>query len=230
MVNRSLSRGLGSIGVAAALLAGCSSASTTTTSTISTSSTTAVTTTSTPAPANVIWPYGASTMRFTDPVVAARSFAIEFLHMISPTIGSFTSAGPLDGTVEVQVPSSSAVTTIQEHRDPSGSTWWITGATTPNLVVTLPRPLDHVGSPLTVSGQSTAFEAVINLQVLQDGSLKAIGTGTAKGGSMGTMGPFTTSLSFPAPGSGGGALVIVTISPKDGTVAEATVVPLSFGP
>jgi len=169
-------------------------------------------------------------MRFTDPVVAARSFAIEFLHMISPTIGSLVSTGAQDGTVSVQVPSSSAVTTVEERRDPSGGTWWITGATTPNLVVTSPRPLDHVVSPLAINGQSTAFEAVINLQVLQDGSLQAIATGTAKGGSMGTMGPFATSLTFPAPASSGGALVVVTISPKDGTVAEATAVRLTFGP
>jgi hypothetical protein len=46
---------------------------------------------------------------------------------------------------------------------------------------------------------------------------------------MGEMGPFSAELAFDSPGTGGGALVLVTESMEDGSTWEASVVRIAFG-
>ena len=77
---------------------------------------------------------------------------------------------------------------------------------------------------VTVSGRSTAFEAVVNIEVRQDGTLTPLAATTAMGGSNGQMGPFSKAVAFAGPEAPRGAIVVKTISAKDGTTAEATVI------
>ena len=56
-----------------------------------TSTTTSATTTTTPAPdvTSAVWPYAASATRYTDPVAAARGFAVDFVGFSAPGFGAF---------------------------------------------------------------------------------------------------------------------------------------------
>jgi hypothetical protein len=45
---------------------------------------------------------------------------------------------------------------------------------------------------------------------------------------MGVMGPFTKSIAFTKPSSRGGALLLRTLSAKDGNVIEASVIRVAF--
>ncbi len=217
------------VGVVALVLSACGSTSTspsTTTSgaTTSTSEATAV------QPATAIWPFVRSSDRYSDPVAAARSFAISYLGFVDPVVGPFQQGDQRSGEVTVRSSLSGPITTVLVRQVTSDHSWWIIGASTPNLQIQSPSALAAVTSPVVVSGQSTAFEATINLEVRQDGSTTPLVKGIGMGGSMGVMGPFSTSLSFPAPSERAGAIVVETFSAENGNVQEASVVRISFGP
>lgn len=121
-----------------------------------------------------------------------------------------------------------AVTTVMVRQLDTSNTWWVLGAASPSIQVTIPAALAVVSSPLTMAGQSTAFEAVVNVELRADGSLTSVFSTTVMGGSMGVMGAFTKSVSFVAPAASGGALVFRTYSAKDGHVLEASVLRVRF--
>ena len=102
------------------------------------------------------------------------------------------------------------------------------GSAAPDIHVTKPAALETISSPVTLSGMSTAFEAVVNVELYQDNSLVPIAATTVMGGSMGMMGPFTASFSFPKPTQHAGTLVFRTYSAKDGSVIEASSVRVAF--
>ena len=79
-------------------------------------------------------------------------------------------------------------------------------------------------SPLAIAGRSTAFEGVVNVSLRQDDVSTPLFEGTVMGGGMGLMAPFHLSIAFGVPSHQFGALVLYTISAKDGSVVNASVI------
>jgi len=73
-----------------------------------------------------------------------------------------------------------------------------------------------------------AYEGTVQTQVREDDNSKPLGEGyvTGRGDA---MGPFNGSLAFTKATSKYGAVVLFTISGKDRSVMEASVIPVQFG-
>jgi hypothetical protein len=174
-----------------------------------------------------MWPVASSTTRYGDPVSAARGFATEYVGFTDPVVGEFRQGDTRSGEVPVQATATGPVTIVLVRQ--LDDSWWVLGSSTPNIQLTSPAALATITSPVHLRGTSSAFEATVNTQVRQDGVTEPLGRGTVMGGSNGAMGPFDGTLAFatPSPGSAG-ALVLLTLSAKDGHVSEATVVRVKF--
>ncbi len=179
-------------------------------------------------PATAVWPFATSLMRFTDPSTAAYSFAVDYLGFAQPVIGAFQRGDTRSGEVPVRATPNGPVTTVMVRQLTSDNTWWVLGAASASINVTAPQALASVSSPLALSGRSSAFEAVVNVDLRQDNSLVPVVRTTVMGGSMGVMGPFAKSVTFSAPTASAGALVLRTFSAKDGSVVEASVLRVVF--
>ena len=241
-----IGRALVTVALAGVLLAGCGSdddgssdttttktaTTSTTASTSSTTSTAVVTTTSasTPdQPQQAIWPFASTSTRFTDPGEAASSFATDYLGFTAPVVGAFQQGDTRSGEVEIRPRADGPVTTVLVRQVEDDDSWWVIGAATANIQVTAPEALAAITSPVTVTGQSTAFEATVNVEVRQDDTRTPLVEDTFMGGSMGEMGPFSKELSYGPPSADGGAIVFLTLSAEDGSVWEASVVRITFG-
>lgn len=200
-----------------------------TTSTTSTSISSTSTTTTSPVQASTaVWPFASASERFTSAVVAARSFAVQYMGFSSPIVGAFQAGDTRSGEVPVRASASGVVTTVLVRQLDATDTWWVLGASSPSITVTSPAALSLVTSPMMMTGESTAFEAVVNVELRTDGTLASLFTTTVMGGSMGVMGAFKKSMGFVTPTVSGGALMFRTYSAKDGHVLEATVVRVKF--
>ncbi len=175
-----------------------------------------------------MWPFVGSATRFGDPLSAARSFAVDFLGFVAPAIGAFQSGDNRSGEVPVRPSATGPVTTILVRQVTSDDSWWVLGATCADIVVSLPEWNQSIASPLRVEGRSTAFEAVVNVDVRQDATTVPLASTTVLGGSMGVMGPFASSIPFPHASSPAGALVLRILSPKNGNVLTASALRVSF--
>lgn len=190
--------------------------------------TTSTSTTSTTAPVDTstaVFPVGAST--YDTPAMVASAFALRYVGFTGVVAGAFAPGDARSGEVPIRPVDGSTVTTVIV-RQLDGVHWWVLGASSPNLVLESPAAGAAITSPVTLRGRSTAFEAQIRTEIRQDGAAPPLGEGTAMGGSMGEMGPFTDVLSFTAPSAPRGAIMLSTRSMKDGTIAEATVVRIAF--
>lgn len=196
----------------------------------STPSTSTTTTTIGPVtqPETAIWPFATNVTRFGDPVLAAQAFATNYLGFVNPIVSAFRRGDSRSGEVPVRATPTGAVTTILVRQLTSANSWWVLGASCPDIVVTGPSPSESISSPVVLRGRSTAYEAVVNVEIRQDGTLAPLRSDTVMGGSMGVMGPFTKSVTFPLPSSRGGALLFRTFSAKDGRVIEASVFRVAF--
>jgi hypothetical protein len=201
-----------------------------TVSTTATTSTSAPTTTTTlvEQPATAMWPFATSPMRFTDPLTAAYSFAVDYVGFTSPIVGAFQQGDTRSGEVPIRAISNGPVTTILVRQVTSDNTWWVLGAISGAVEVTSPKALASISSPVSLAGRSTAFEAVVNVDLRQDGTLTPVVRTTVMGGSMGVMGPFAKMVPFTMPAAMAGALVFKTLSAKDGSVVEASVLRITF--
>jgi len=195
-------------------------------STTSTSTTTTVAATA--QPASAIWPFASSATRFADPTSAAETFATDYLGFVRPTIGIFQRGDSRSGEIVVQSTAANAGTTILLRQLTPANTWWVIGAVSSHLVISMPSALSQVTSPMELRGQSTAFEAVVNVELRQDGSLRPLMKSTMLGGSMGAMGPFMGRFNFTPPQAIGGAVVLRTYSAKDGSVVDASALRVLF--
>lgn len=179
-------------------------------------------------PEAAIWPFANTETRYADPVAAAVGFATEYLGFVDPVSEEFQPGDTRSGEVAIRPSATGPVTTVMVRQVDSSDTWWVIGATTTNLQIESPSALTTITSPVTVSGQSTAFEGTINLEVREDGRLDPLAEGHTEGGSMGVMGPFSTSLTLAESGAEGGAIIVKTMSAKDGNIAEASVIRIRF--
>lgn len=104
-----------------------------------------------------MWPFPASTTRCGDPVEAAKGFAVTYLGFVDPVIGAFRAGDPRSGEVPIRASASGPETTIMVRQLANDATWWVLGASTPSLQLQAPTWNAPVSSPVTLSGQSTAF-------------------------------------------------------------------------
>lgn len=177
---------------------------------------------------------------YDDPREVARAFAVEFLGIADPVVG--TPDGPEPGgdlTVAVQPrgesgePLAPGVLETVVYLDPKGPPFQVLRAASTNLQLDGNEYFRNaLTSPLPVSGVATAFEGTVQVEIRQVGmdSGNALGRRVVTAGAQGTLRPFTTDVTFDVPPTGGhGALVLLTESPVDGSTMEATVTGLTFG-
>jgi hypothetical protein len=196
-----------------------------------TQSTKSTTTTSSAAhlqPDSSIWPFASATIRYTNPVTATKAFATTYLGFTDPLVGTFRPTSQSRGAVSLKASSNGATTTVLLRRFGSRGSWWVVAARTPNIVVSIPSDSQSISSPVMLAGRSTAYEAVVNVQVRQAGSLVPLARNVVMGGAGLALGPFSKQIAYAAPSSNKGAVLFRTYSAKDGSVVEATVVPVTF--
>jgi hypothetical protein len=209
-----------------------------TTSVTTTPVTTAAPATSvTESTATAVWPWIASSTRYSDPVAAARGFATDLVGFTEPVMGEFRQGDARSGEVDVRPRADRTPTTVLV-RLINGS-WWVLGSTTPEIQVSAPAAGATISSPVAMAGTSTAFEATVNVHLVADGAADTpaaegapatpLASTFVMGGSMGDLLPFNGTLDFASPGAGtSGALVFLTFSPEDGRVVNATTVRVHF--
>ena len=186
------------------------------------------TTTIVAQPSAAVWPFATGPMRFTDPSTAAYSFAVNYVGFNRPIVGTFQRGDARSGEVPVRATANGPVTTVLVRQFGADNTWWVLGAVSAAIEVTSPKVLAAVSSPMALSGRSSAFEAIVNVDLRGDASLVSVARTTVRGGSMGVMGPFAKSLRFSSPSAPAGALMLRTFSAKDGSVVEANVLRVFF--
>jgi hypothetical protein len=211
-------------------MAGCGDGtpSTGSTTTVVPNNSTTSTAPSAVQPDTAVWPFAAESTRYSDPESVARSFAVTFLGFADPVVGPFQQSDSRSGEVPVQASSTGPVTMVIVRMLTGDNSWWVLGASSPNLQLETPKTLDTIRSPVTLAGQSTAFEATVNVQIRQDGVLAPLKRAIVMGGSNGVMGPFSSTVEFGKPTAGAGAIVLETTSAKDGNILEASVIRVSF--
>lgn len=223
----------------AAATAGCGSTSTPTTTSVgttsaaaTTSSTAASSTTTAPPMAptdSAVWPFVTSTTRYTDPVKAATDFAVTYLGFVNPAVGPFMGGDSRSGEVEIRANKrGTAAMTVMVRKLAPDDSWWVIGAATTHLQLDAPAWNASITSPVTLSGQSDAYEATVNVEIRQDGSLTPLGTDFVMGGANGTMGPFSKAVTFTHPTAKRGAIVFKMPSSDGGGTLEAGVTRVQF--
>lgn len=203
-----------------------------TTSTTTSASPTSTTTSSSTAALSaeearsVVWPRPGSGTVYDDPVEAAATMALQLAKFTSPLVGPFLQGDSRSGEVEVRPTSNGPVTTVLVRQMSDGH-WYSIGAVSDALRLESPAAGATIGSPLQVSGESTAFEGLVLVTVLRQGDPNPLGQLPVQGGANGQMAPFSGSVHYDAPDVGRpGVVMLSTESAKDGHVWQATVVPV----
>jgi Immunoglobulin-like domain of bacterial spore germination len=208
-------------------------ADTTTTSVAdtTTSTSTSSTTTTVPEPVDfdvVVFPAEGSGVAFTDPVVAARAFATDYLGFTDLVVGEFAAGDSTSGEVEIRPFVDGVPTVVLLRTFGDTGQWFVTGAANENIVVDTPEPGAIVASPLLLNGSVFAFEGTVNVQILADGETEPLYEGFVTGGGSELL-PFESVIEWPAPASGAGAVVFREFGPREGEVLNAAVVRVLFG-
>ena len=185
--------------------------------------------TSVPAlPGSIVWPAAGAEETSSDPAEVATRFATEFVGFTSPVVGDAVMGGDGRATVEVRPRATGPVTMVELVQHGSGTQWFVVGASTPNIVADPALNGSPVTSPAELRGTSTAFEGTVDVAVRMRGSAESLATGFVTGGANGEFGPFEGELAYSAAGSEG-VIVFSTLNMEDGSLWEATVVPVVLG-
>lgn len=179
-----------------------------------------------PAEGIAIWPPAGEDTSYDDPVRAAADFATELVGFSDPIVGELRRGDARSGEVEVRSRPDGPVTTVFV-RQLAEQDWSVIGAATANIVLESPGTLEEISSPVSLAGQATAFEGTVQTAVA-DASGERLGDGFVTGGTFGELGPFDGQLEFAEPDGGTGAVVLYTVSARDGTVEEATAIAVRF--
>lgn len=175
-----------------------------------------------------IWPWVESDLRFDDPVEAAASYATDFLGFDDPVVGEFRAGDSRSGEVEITAGDIGPSTVVFVRQLTADDSWWILGSATGNIVLDEPDTGDVVESPLQLVGEALAFEGTVEVELRADGEAEPIEVGFVTGSGGPEPGPFDDELEFVSPGSGGGALVLISRSPEDDSVLEAASIRIFF--
>lgn len=175
---------------------------------------------------SVVWPGPGSGTVYDDPVEAAATMALKLAKFISPLVGPFHQGDSRSGEVEIRPTSNGPVTTVLVRQMSDGH-WYSIGAINDDLRLESPEAGATIGSPVQVSGESTAFEGLVLVTVLRQGDPNPLGQLPVQGGANGTMAPFSGTVHYAAPDVGRpGVVMLSTDSAKDGHVWQAMVVPV----
>lgn len=174
-----------------------------------------------------MWPWFDSSLRYTDPVEAARGFAEDYVGFSNPVVGPFQQGDGRSGEVEITPVVDGPVTTVLVRQLGPGDTWWVLGAVTEHTAIDAPDALEVIDSPLRVSGEALAFEGVVDVELRADGTATPLVTGTVTGGG-GEMMPFEGEFSWTSSGEGSGAVLLLTKSMDDDGVWTVAAVRVAF--
>jgi hypothetical protein len=178
---------------------------------------------------DAIWPWVESPTRFADPADAAESFATDYIGFTDPVVGEFQAGDSRSGEVEVRAGDVGPWTVVFVRQLTADDSWWVLGAVSENIAVDEPEPGDVVESPLNISGSASAFEGTVDVELRADGNGEPIYVGFVTGSGAPERGPFSDTIEFTSPGTGGGALVLISRSPEDGGAVEASAMRIFFG-
>ena len=179
-------------------------------------------------PASAMWPWAVTGTRFDEPTAAAANFATDFLGFTDPIVGEFLAGDARSGEVEILPRADGEVTVVFVRQAADDDSWWVLGSAAEGIVVDEPEQGDVVSSPLAVSGTARAFEGTVDVQLRADGNGEPIATSFVTGGAGAELEPFEGTIEFTSPGDVGGALVMRSLSPEDGSVVEASAVRIGF--
>ena len=174
-----------------------------------------------------VFPTASSGLRFQDPLAVAAAFATDLIGFTDPIVGEYRAGDSRSGEVEVRASATGPATTVLV-RQLAGDDWWVIGSGTDAIQITEPAALDAIRSPVRLQGRSTAFEATVDVTVLEDGSDVPIGRGWVMGGANGEMAAFDGRLDFSVPSTTHGVVILSTTSMEDGRVWEASTVRVRF--
>ncbi len=174
----------------------------------------------------MVWPAPDGTLRFTDPVEAARSFAADMVGFANPIVGDFRQGDARSGEVEVRAVADGPTTTVLVRQMSDGA-WWVVGAMTAEVQLDDPVPGMAIDNPLLLAGRAIAMESNVNVAIFRRGSLDPLGTGSAIGGGTTALLPFTGEVRWANPGGGWGTVVVFTTN-QDGRVLQAAAIPVGF--
>ena len=148
--------------------------------------------------------------------------------MVNPVIGQFRQGDSRSGEMPVQPSATGPETTVLVRKLGADNSWWVLGAGTAAIRLAEPVWNASITSPVTLKGTAMAYEGTVQTQVREDDNSKPLGEGyvTGRGDA---MGPFSGSLAFTKATSKFGAVVLFTVSAKDGSVVEASVIRVQFG-
>lgn len=205
---------------------------TTSTSTSATTSTSASTSSSTSTIdqeqyRSAVWPWFSSTVRYDDPVEAARAFAEDFVGFDDPLVGPFLQGDSRSGEVEISSSAAGPTSVVFVRMLGPDNTWWVLGAATEHIVIDEPDALDEIVNPVRVAGQALAFEGTVDVELRADGSSDPLVDSFVTGGGT-ELGPFEASFDYTDPEVDGGALVLTTESAEDGRIQSVAVVRVQF--
>ncbi|HUY43261.1 MAG TPA: Gmad2 immunoglobulin-like domain-containing protein [Acidimicrobiales bacterium] len=185
-----------------------------------TTTTSAATTSSVPEQTwTAVWPR--PNAAYATPTAVARAFATQFLAMRAPIVGPFQQGDSRSGEVGVTSYAGGPETTVLVRQLTSSNAWWVLGSSTPDITISQPRALTTVGSNFVIAGESTSYEAVVNVTLWSDSLATPLLRTTVMGGSMGVRGHFQKTLSVTGH-RGLATLVMYLISAKDGSVVAAS--------
>jgi hypothetical protein len=213
----------------AAPTTGAPTSTATTTAPTTTAAPTTTVTSVPPAPdtSTAVFPSAGSNVRYADPQSAARGFATDLIGFARPVVGTYRAGDSRSGEIDVRPAQGGPVTTVLVRQLGADGTWWVLGAATAHIEVTSPTTGALVASPLSLRGSALAWEGVVDVDLLADGSGTPIGSTTVMGGGD-SVRPFTGELTFTRPAARYGALVARSSSGRDGSVVEATVLRVRF--
>lgn len=175
----------------------------------------------------VVWPTVGGGTLYADPAEAARGMATGLAGFTDPLVGAFRQGDSRSGEVDIRPSSTGPVTTVLVRQMSDGH-WYAIGASSDDLQLSIPDVGTAVSSPVTVSGRSRAFEGTILVTVLAQGDPEPLGRRPLMGGGD-ALRPFSGTVSFDAPDHATtGAIMLTTESAKDGSIWQATVVPVQL--
>ena len=169
---------------------------------------------------------------FRDPVATAAGFVREVAGMTDFTTSQFMAGDSRSGEVQITSGPARRVTTVLVRLLGESDAWTVIGSAADHIRLTSPGPLEQISNPVRVSGESCcAFEGNVVLEIRARGaSNEQLGITPVIGGSMGDFEPWSTDLSFAATDGGVGILLAYTSSAADGSIEQASAVPVWWEP